>query len=96
MASVKTYVQKLWTVHKTVSRKLGADVSWGSIDSRVNALTTDVIVACLVKTLTDKGLVTDAELQAVFNAVASADFPAQPNTVEPVDGGSPPDPDLGG
>lgn len=95
MASVKTYAIQLWRVHRVVSRKLGADISWGSIDSRVNAITTDLMIATLIKVLTDKGVVTDQELQAMFTAVASADLPAQPNTVPPVDNGNVPDPDIG-
>lgn len=96
MATVKQYAIRLWDVHKTISGKLGLSIEWGSSADRVPALTTDVMLAGLVKVLTDKGLLTDAELNAVFNSIASATFPPLPAvTPMPGDGVTAADPELG-
>lgn len=97
MATVKQYALQLWDTHKTVSRKLGQSVEWGSSEGRVAALGTDVMLAGLIKVLTDAGVITNAQLTQVYNAIANADFPPLPAMVPgPVDGETLPDPDLGG
>lgn len=96
MATIKAYTKSLWNVQKTVARKFGVDIRWGNSDIRIAALTTDVCIAGIVKVLTDKGLITDAELQAVFTNIINADFPRQPLVVHaPGDDDVIPDPDLG-
>lgn len=96
MATIKAYARNLWNVHKIVSQKLGTDIRWGSSEARVAALTNDVCLAGIVKILTDKGLITDAELQAVFTTITNADFPRQPAIINaPGEDGVIADPDLG-
>lgn len=96
MATVKAYVRQLWTVQKQVALKLGVDITWGSQEKRVLALSEGVLIAGLIKTLTNKGVITDQELQTVYDAIAAADFPVQPLSVPGMqDGQQAADPDIG-
>lgn len=103
MASLKTYVTSIWSAQKTIYRKL----SGGTVDDlklipfplRVAILTIDVTLGVILKALTDKGVLTDAELQAAFSTATGATYPVQPDSVPPVNEEegrlSVPDPDLG-
>lgn len=95
MATIKQYARNLWQAHRAVARKLGTDPAVGSPDERIQILSTDVLLAGLCKALTDAGVLTDAQLNTVFTAVANADYPVQRAVLQPEDGPAP-DPDLGG
>lgn len=95
MATVKQYAISLWRAHRAVCRKLGADLSWGDPTERIRVIGSDVMLAGLIKVLTDKSLVTDQELNAVFTAITNADFPALGPVSAPGPGQETPDPDLG-
>lgn len=97
MATIKAYTLNLWRAHKTVAAKLGMDISWGDSQDRVRAISTDVMLATLIKALTDKGVLTDTELNALYTQVTNATFPTLPPVPSPdLDhGGVAPDPDLG-
>lgn len=96
MATVKAYAKNLWAVEVTVCRKLGIELPLASQSTRVLALCNTVLFAGLFKVLTDNGVVTDAQLNNIFNAIAAADFPSQPVSVPaPTDDTLPPTPDLG-
>lgn len=95
MATVKAYALNLWRAHRTISRKLGLSVDYGSADVQVLVASSDVMLAGLVKVLTDKGLVTDAELNTVYTALANFTYPPLSTTPAPEDGGTAPDIDLG-
>lgn len=96
MATVKQYTLRLWKAHATVSRKLGVDVEWGALDKRVQTLSADVMLAGILKVLTDKGVLTDTELNQVYAQITNASFPALPVGIPaPQEGVTTPDPDLG-
>lgn len=96
MATLKQYTRNLWQVHRTVAGKLGLNVTWGEPEQRVLVIADDVMLAVLLKLLVDKGLVTDAELNAAYNAAASAALPKQPPVVAaPGEDEAPAEPDLG-
>lgn len=96
MATVKVYAKSLWTVQVTVCRKLGIDLPVASQSTRVLMICNAVLFAGLFKVLTDNGVVTDAQLNNIFTAIAAADFPSQPLSVPmPVDDTPAPDPNLG-
>lgn len=96
MATVKQYSLNLWKVQKVVMKKLGLDVTWGGPADKISAMGSDVMLAVLIKMLVDKGIVTDAELNAAYTAVASATFPPVIWPAPPPMGeGDPADPDLG-
>jgi len=101
MATLKTYVRNLWTAEKTIYSKLSGGVQdmrvmpyW----SRLLVLTLNVIISVLIKVLTDKAVVTDAELNAALTAATGATYPVQPETIPVEDedrGTHPVDPDVG-
>ncbi|MEH0574291.1 hypothetical protein QBA54_07305 [Streptomyces sp. B21-108] len=95
MATVKQYTLSLWRAHRAVCRKLGADLSWGDSTERIRMIGSDVMLAGLIKVLTDKGLVTDQELNTVFAAITNSDFPALSPVLAPEPGHETADPDLG-
>lgn len=97
MATVKQYTIGLWRAHRTVSRKLGLAADWGSLDQRAGVVSTDVMLAGLIKLLTDAGVITDAQLNAMYTAIAAADYPKLPSMVPNTEDGEPvAEPDLGG
>lgn len=97
MATVKQYAMNLWRVHRTVSRKLGLAVDWGSLDQRAGVVSTDIMLAGLIKLLTDNGVLTDAQLNAMYSNIAAADFPKLPSMVPNTeDGEAVAEPELGG
>lgn len=95
MATLKTYARQLWSVQRSVAEKFGIQLAGATADQRAIVLSGDVTLAMLLKILTDKGVITDAELLAVANQVKAATFPQLPgevvgNSDEPL-----PDPDMG-
>lgn len=96
MPTVKQYSLNLWKVQKVIMSKLGLNVSWSGPEDKARAMTEDIMLGTLLKVLVDKGLVTDAELNAAYTTVATATFPpgvwAPP---PPLGEGDPADPDLG-
>lgn len=97
MATVKQYAIQLWQTQKTVSQKLGADIASSDTTSRVVAVTSDVMLAGLIKILVDKGVITNQDLTAAYTAITNASFP-QLGPVVPLsmgEGNPVPDPDLG-
>lgn len=96
MATLKAYTRNLWRVHRTVTAKLGLNVTWGVPEQRVLVIADDLMLAGLVKLLVDKGLITDAELNAMYSAVEALALPKQPAVVAaPSEDEAPADPDLG-
>jgi hypothetical protein len=101
MATLKTYVRTLWAAEKTIYSKLSGGVQdlrvmpyW----SRLIVLTLDVIISVLIKVLTDKAVVTDAELNTALAAATGAAYPVQPEIIPTEDedrGTHPVDPDVG-
>jgi len=96
MATLKTYAKQLWSVQRSVCEKLGVQIAWAPLDQRAAMLSSDVTTAMIIKLLTDKGVITDAELLALANQVKAADFPQLAVSVTANADGSMPDPDLGG
>lgn len=95
MATVKQYALNLWRAHRTISQKLGLSVDYGSSDVQAMTASADVMLAGLIKILTDKGVITDGELTTVYTALANANYPLLYTTPAPEDGATAPDIDLG-
>jgi hypothetical protein len=77
MATVKAYVVAMRTAQKQVGLKLGSGLG----DKRAQVLVTSVlaILGVLIKLLVDKGIVTDAELQAALNAAQADTYADEPD-----------------
>lgn len=97
MAALKVYATNLWKVQRAVCAKLGLQVASAPLSERALAVSGDILLGTLCKLLVDKGLVTDAELNAAFNATAAASIPQLAVTVPmpTQDGESAPDPEMG-
>lgn len=95
MATLKVYAKQLWGVQRSVCEKLGVQIAWAPLDQRAAVLSSDVTTAIILKLLTDKGIITDAELLAMANQVKAADIPPLAISVSPNEDGTMPDPDLG-
>lgn len=81
MATVKAYVDAFMQRQDVIAGKYGCDVSRASKTTRVLNKSILVLLAVLVKTLVDKNIITDAELNATLNAARDdvyADEPMEP------------------
>ncbi len=78
MATVKQYAVNAWGVQQAVALKFGLDLNASGPEVRYLAMTNAVMIAGICRVLEANGGVTPAQLQAVFNSIIAADFPAQP------------------
>lgn len=78
MASVSTYVTRMRAAQRTIGRKVGCDV--GTLEKQFRILNVAIlyVIAIVVKTLTDQGVITDAQLNATLDAAAAADYDEEP------------------
>ena len=88
MATVKQYVSSMLDVEQRIARKLDSDISQMSKEYRVLNLALLLIIAVVVKTLTDNAVITDAQLNATLVAARDDIYPPEPSE-------SPPPPDGG-
>lgn len=83
MATTKQYAKNVRDAMRTIARKMGLYVDSSDKTLRVVASAVAVPIGVLAKVLVDKGVVTDAELQAALNAAAADDYPEEPNDPPP-------------
>lgn len=81
MATVKQYVQQMLDRERVIARKFGVDLSQADKQTRVLNLAFLALLAVVVKTLVDKGVITDADLTATLNAARDDTYEDQP--IEP-------------
>jgi hypothetical protein len=84
MTTIPTYVQQMRDRQAVIARKLGSDIGQVDKQTRVANLSLLVLLAAVIKTLVDKGIITDAELLATLNAARDdtyADEPLNPPEV---------------
>jgi uncharacterized protein (UPF0333 family) len=79
MATVKAYVANMLDVEQKVAFKFDSDISQLSKEFRVLNLAILVVIAVVVKTLTDNGVITDAQLNAVLTAARDDSYPPEPS-----------------
>jgi hypothetical protein len=96
VASVKQYTIKIWQAQKKIAAALGTDITTGGVADRARAISSDAVLAILIKTLTDAGVITDAQLNAALLAASQLSIPPLPPEVVVTSDDPPaPDPDLG-
>jgi hypothetical protein len=86
MATVAAYVTQMLTRERVIAKKLGCDIRQADKPTRVLNLAMLVMLAVVVKTLVDKGVVTDADLLATMDTArddAYNDQPTEPPPPEP-------------
>ncbi len=83
MATVKTYITNMLAVEQKIAIKLDADVSQLSKEFRVLNLALLAIIAVVVKTLTDNGVISDSQLQATLVAARDDTYWREPDEAPP-------------
>jgi hypothetical protein len=83
MASVKTYLNTMLAVEQKIAIKLDSDISQLSKEFRVLNLAILAVIAVIVKTLTDAGVITDAQLQATLAAARDDTYWREPDEAPP-------------
>lgn len=78
MATVKQYTQQIRNRQTVIARKLGCDINQSDKKTRVVNLALIVLIAVLVKTLVDKGVITDADLAATLDAARDDAYDDEP------------------
>lgn len=73
MATTRGYWNVLRTTRDLIGMRMGVDVNGCGKEARALANANLAAVAIVIKALTDKGVVTDAELQARANAALGQD-----------------------
>jgi hypothetical protein len=78
MATLQQYVTQMRDRQLVIARKLGCNVTRIRKPERVLNLASLVILAAVVKALTDKGVMSDAELLAALNSARDDDWDDEP------------------
>lgn len=78
MASIPAYVDALKDAAVAVAYKRGVQVTKSDKNTRVLVLALLTIVAAVVKAIVDKGLLTNAELQATLDLASGDAYPDEP------------------
>lgn len=78
MTTVKQYITQMRDVQRSVALQFGADVSQLDKQARVLNLSILALLAVLIETLTDNGVITDAQLVAVLDAAIADNYPDEP------------------
>jgi hypothetical protein len=78
MATVKQYIIQMRNRQKTIATKLGADITRADKQTRVLNQSLLALLAVVIKTLTDKGVINDAELIATMNAAEADAYDDEP------------------
>jgi hypothetical protein len=86
MTDLRTYSGWITAASAAVARKMGINVAGSSKEARVQARITIGLIAGLVKLLVDKGVLTDAEVQALLGGYGGDTYapePAEPQLPDP-------------
>lgn len=78
MATIKQYAKNLRDTQYDIALKMGVDISWADITTRVILLSGYVNQAIILKTLVDNGVITDAALKATMDNVRTAVYEMEP------------------
>jgi hypothetical protein len=85
MATVKAYVLAMQSRQRAIARKYGCDIGRTSKETRCLNLSLLTLLAVVIKTLTDKGVITDAEILATLDAARDDVWNDEPNELPPLD-----------
>jgi hypothetical protein len=82
VATLPQYLQRLRLMHRATAKKMGLSLQDQDATDRVLAASAGAVIAVIVKTLTDKGVITDADLEATWAEMEALTLPREP--VQPV------------
>jgi hypothetical protein len=100
VTTLKTYAGWINQAAAAVASKIGVSIAGASKTERVQARVTTGLIAGLVKLLVDKGVITDAEVQAALSIYGNDSYstepidPAIPTAAQPDDVTNPPPPPV--
>lgn len=77
MATVRQYVTQMRGTMNTVATQMGVDVTRTDKQARVTVTCLLAIIAVVVKTLVDKGVISNAELQATLDGAVGEVWPPE-------------------
>jgi hypothetical protein len=78
MASIKTYITQLQNRQQIIARKFGCDITRLDKQARVLNLSILALLAVLIKTLTDRSIITDAQLLATMDSARDDSYDDEP------------------
>lgn len=82
MATIAQYQAALKQSAAAVARKMGVNFTGTDKQTRVIVRVTLGVFATLIKLMVDKGLFTDAEIQAAFDTASGTDYTDEPVVTE--------------
>lgn len=77
MASIGDYLQRLRLMHRATAKRMGLDLQGASQENRVLAASAGAVIATIVKALVDKGVITDADLEAAWQETVAFPLPRE-------------------
>jgi hypothetical protein len=78
MATIQVYVTNLRDKFRLIARKFGTDPTTTDKQTRALHLAQLVLLAAVIKALTDKGTITDGDLLAALNSARDDTWPDEP------------------
>lgn len=78
MATLVQYLQQLRAMHRATARKLGMDLQAQDVGDRILTASAGAVIAVIVKTLVDKGVITDDDLAATWAQMDALTLPKEP------------------
>jgi hypothetical protein len=77
VATVRDYVDILWTKQKDIALRLGSDLSTADMRTRVLNISVLALIAVVIKDLVDNGVTTNARLNSTLNTALAETWPEQ-------------------
>ena len=78
VTSIPQYVNFMQTRQQIIATKMGSDPARTDKQIRVFNLALLILIACIVKTLVDKGVISDADILATLNTARDAAYADEP------------------
>lgn len=77
MATVRDYVDILWTKQQNIALRLGSDLNTADKRTRVVNFSILALIAVVIKDLVDNGITTNARLNSTLTAALAEQWPEQ-------------------
>lgn len=78
MTTIRAYIAEMQQRQYQIGLALGCDLSKTDKTTRIVNMATLAMIATVMKTLVDQGVITDAQLLATLNAALAENFPDLP------------------
>ena len=78
VTTLQQYAEAIWERQKVIAKKSGVELGMTPKELRVLNKSLVVVISTVIKTLVDKGVMTDAELLATLNAARDETYVDEP------------------